>query len=149
MKPGGWIEFLEFFGLPGCDDGTLCPDSPLIKFFNLLRQVFVDVYGFDINIAEKLPAKLEQVGFVNIEQKVYHLPIGDWPKDKHLRTVGVYCREVVEELLSAAAAKPFSDAGIEKSEANELLQESRAVLFNKRVHAYLPAYIIWAQKPER
>lgn len=149
MRPGGWIEFLEFYGVPGCDDGTLCADSPLIKFFDVLRQVFVDIYGFDIDIVEKLPAKLEQAGFVNIQQKVYHLPIGDWPKDKHLRTVGVYCREVVEELLSAAAAKPFSDAGIEKSEANELLQESRAVLFNKRVHAYMPAYIIWAQKPER
>lgn len=147
LKPGGWIEFFEFTAQIGCDDGTLAPDNPLLKFYVVFRSVFQQLYGFDLTYVEKLPQQLEQTGFVNIQRKVYHLPIGDWPKDKHLRTIGVYLREVVDEMLSAVAAKPFVEAGMETAEIHDLLSAVRKVLANKRVHAYIGAHVVWAQKP--
>jgi hypothetical protein len=119
----------------------------MIKFYDIMTQAFHRQYGMDLCYIEKVPSQLEQTGFVDVQRKIYHLPIGDWPQDKHLRTIGVYMREIIDEMLAAMAAKPFTEAGMEKAEVNELLQGVRAVLKNKRIHAYLPAHIIWAQKP--
>jgi len=130
-----------------CDDGTVSPDNALVRFYNIMNQAFLRQYGMDLCYIEKVPSQLEQTGFVNIQRKIYHLPIGDWPKDKHLRTIGVYMREIIDEMLAAMAAKPFTEAGLDKAEVTELLQGVRSVLRNKRFHAYLPIHIIWAQKP--
>lgn len=147
LKAGGWIEFCEFLPVIGCDDGTVRPDNPLLRFYDIMRQAFLRQYGMDLTYIEKVPSKLEQTGFINIQRKIYHLPIGDWPREKHLRTIGVYMREIIDEMLAAMAAKPFTDAGIDKAEVNELLHGVRAVLRNKRIHPFLPAHIVWAQKP--
>lgn len=112
-----------------------------------MRQAFLRQYGMDITYIEKVPSKLEQTGFINIQRKIFHLPIGDWPKETHLRTIGVYMREIIDDMLSAMAAKPFTDAGLDKAEISELLHNVRGVLRNKKFHPYLPAHIVWAQKP--
>lgn len=147
LKPGGWIEFCEFLPVVGCDDDTVRPDNALLKFYDLMRQAFLRQYGMDITYIEKVPSKLEQTGFINIQRKIFHLPIGDWPKETHLRTIGVYMREIIDDMLSAMAAKPFTDAGLDKAEISELLHNVRGVLRNKKFHPYLPAHIVWAQKP--
>jgi len=118
-----------------------------MKFYDIMRQVFLQQYGMDVCYIEKVPSQLEQTGFVNIQRKIFHLPLGDWPRDRHLRTVGVYMRMIIDDMLGAMAAKPFTEAGMDKAEVNELLHGVRAVLQNKRMHAYLPAHIVWAQKP--
>jgi ubiquinone/menaquinone biosynthesis C-methylase UbiE len=147
LKPGGWIEFCEFMPIIGCDDGTVSPDSALVRFYNVMRQTFLQQYDMDLGYIEKVPSALEQIGFTNIQRKIYHLPIGDWPRDKHLRTIGVYMRVIIDDMLAAMAAKPFTEAGMDKAEVTELLHNVRAMLLNKRFHPYLPAHIVWGQKP--
>lgn len=112
-----------------------------------MRQAFLRQYGMDICYIEKVPSQLEQTGFVNVQRKIYHLPVGDWPKDKYLRTIGVYMREIIGEMLVAMAAKPFTEAGLDKAEIQDLLHGAQAVLRNRKIHAYISAHIVWAQKP--
>lgn len=90
---------------------------------------------------------LEAAGFVRVERKVFHLPLGEWARDAHLRLLGGYLREVLMDFVGAIAAKPFLEAGMERDEIEELVREVGAVAGNRRVHAYLPIHFVWAQKP--
>jgi len=109
--------------------------------------VFREYYHFDIDFVEKAPALLEQMGFVNVQRRVFHLPIGEWPKDKHLRTIGAYFREVMVEMVPAISASSFPEYGMDPAETSELLKSVHTALCDRRIHAYLPVHIVWAQKP--
>ncbi|KAL1847841.1 hypothetical protein VTK73DRAFT_10251 [Phialemonium thermophilum] len=147
MNPGGWIELQEINPVVKCDDGTVPPDYPLTRFYEQMRTVFEEHYGFDPDFVERAPSQLEELGFVNVQLRVFHVPIGEWPKDKHLRTLGAYLREILAETLPAMAAKPFHESGIDDADAKELLQDVRDALRERRFHAYLPIHFVWAQKP--
>lgn len=149
LRPGGWIEFQEALPRVGCNDDTM-PDNYVMKrFFSLMTGVLHRKYGWDGFIVEKLPAELERMGFINIQRKVYHIPIGFWPKDKKRMHHAFLNREIMTDLMPALQAKPFvgTDVGATIPEIEELFAGVRAAICDKRVHAYLPLHFLWAQKP--
>ncbi|KAK5660407.1 hypothetical protein OQA88_12950 [Cercophora sp. LCS_1] len=147
LKPGGWVEMQEIFPKPASDDGTMPADYALAKFYNLTTQVFREVYGFNIDYVQSLPQDLQRQGFINVERRVFHVPIGDWPRDPQLRMIGGYMREVIMDFATAVAARPFVEFGMEKTEIDDLLNAVRDALADRRIHAYLPVHYVWAQKP--
>lgn len=147
LRPGGWVEFQELYPEPGSEDGTMPPDYPLSKFYTLCLRVFKELYKFELDIARKLPESLEHQGFTNVQQKVFRVPIGDWPRDQRMRTIGGCFREILMNFAAAMAARPFVEFGMEKTEINELLISVRDALNNRKVHAYLPMHYVWGQKP--
>lgn len=132
---------------PGSDDNTTPPDYALSRFYDICTESFNKMYGFDLDYISHLPRDLEAEGFVNVQTKIFHVPIGDWPRDPHLRTIGGYLREVVMDFAIAMAARPFVELGMEKSEIDELLYAVRDCLGNHSIHAHLPIHFVWAQKP--
>ena len=42
---------------------------------------------------------MERVGFVDVTEHRFKLPVGPWPKDKHLKTLGRYTRLAWEESM--------------------------------------------------
>jgi hypothetical protein len=109
--------------------------------------VLHDRYGFDIRILETLPGLLEDLGFVNVQRKVFHMPLGEWARDAHLRLLGGYFREIVMDFVGAMAVRPLVEAGLDKEEIADLVLEANAAVANRRVHAYMPIHFVWAQKP--
>lgn len=148
LKPGGWVESQELFPVIGCDDESVKPGYPLKMFYELCREALHKKYGFDINFIESLPQLLEDVGFVNINRRIFHIPIGEWPKDTRLRTIGGYFREIIWDLVLAMTARPFTEAGVDQAEIDNIVQGVSNTLGNKRIHAYVPVHFVWAQKPE-
>lgn len=132
---------------PASDDGTMPADYALARFYSLTTQIFQEVYGFNMDYVQHLPADLQRQGFVNVERQVFHVPIGDWPRDPLLRTIGGYMREVIMDFAIAVAARPFVEFGMEKSEIDDLLNAVRDALADRRIHAYLPIHYVWGQKP--
>ncbi|KAK4165252.1 S-adenosyl-L-methionine-dependent methyltransferase [Cladorrhinum sp. PSN259] len=147
LKPGGWVEIQEIYPWAYSDDDSLPADYAPNRFYSLTEKVLKDHYGFDIKILDNLVERLTRLGFVNAERKVYHMPLGEWPRNRHLRVLGGCLREVFFDLLAAMAAKPFIEAGYEREEIEELVNETKAALNNRRFHAYVPIHFVWAQKP--
>ncbi|KAK3318288.1 S-adenosyl-L-methionine-dependent methyltransferase [Apodospora peruviana] len=147
LKPGGWVESQEILPRVGCDDGTVQPDHALTKFYDMCRDTLGEKYGFQVRFIETLPDDLEAMGFVNVTRRIFHLPVGDWPKDPHPRMIGGYFREIVMDLVVALCAKPFVEAGIEQAELDDLVNKMKTTLWNRRIHAYVPVHFVWAQKP--
>lgn len=147
LKPGGWVESQEIFPVVGCDDGSIKSDYPLKRFYDLCREALSKNYGFETDFISHLPDDLETMGFTNVQRRIFHIPVGEWPKDNHLRTIGGYFREILWDLVLAVAAKPFVEAGIDQTEIDELVQGIGNTLGNKRFHSYVPVHFVWAQKP--
>lgn len=129
------------------DDNTIPPDYPLIKFYSMVKPVLREKYGFDIRVLDTLPAILENIGFINVHRKVFHMPLGEWARDSHLRLLGGYFREVVVGFVGAMAARPLVEAGFERDEISDVVKAVTEAAGNRRVHAYLPIHFVWAQKP--
>ncbi len=151
LKPGGWIEFQEVCPRVGCHDDTMPDDYALARFYRLVEAVFRRKYGWCLFAAEHLPSALERIGFQSVQRKVLHVPIGFWPKEKHRMQHAFLLREIILELIEALQAKPFADLdaefGLSKEAVQTLVDDVRAALCDKQVHAYIPVHIVWAQKP--
>lgn len=126
-------------------------DYVMAKFYRTCGEVLKQKHGWDVLIAGRLPAELERLGFVNIQRKICHIPIGFWAKDRHRMHTAFLFREVLTELLPALQAKPIEegDMGLTAEQIESLFRDVRAALCSKDVHAYVPFHFIWAQKPMR
>lgn len=147
LKPGGWIEIQDVLPHIGSDDNSIPPDYPVIKFYSTIQPALREQYGFDINILEHLPGLLASAGFVNVERKVFHMPLGEWARDSHLRLLGGYMKEVLMDFVGAMAARPLVEAGYERDEIQDMVRDVTVAASNRRIHAYLPIHFVWAQKP--
>ncbi|KAH6708767.1 hypothetical protein BKA61DRAFT_645825 [Leptodontidium sp. MPI-SDFR-AT-0119] len=135
IKPGGWLEFQEMYYFPHCDDGTM-PDSwPFLKFYEPLIEGLVAL-NVNLTIALEHTLNLERYGFTNIHHEVFKIPIGTWPKNKTLKTVGLYMRMAVLDGLDAM------------KEVQVYLVDVRKCLIDNSVHSYFPFHVSYRQKPE-
>ncbi|KXX78888.1 Malonyl-[acyl-carrier protein] O-methyltransferase [Madurella mycetomatis] len=147
LKPGGWVEIQDIYPKASSDDGTVPPDYPLNKFYSTLGGILQERYGFDFWVVHQLPELLQRLGYVNVQKKVFHMPVGAWARDKHLRLLGGYFREILRDFIGAMAARPFVEAGFEKDEIAEQVSNTMSTISNRRFHAYVPIHFVWAQKP--
>ncbi|KAH6714395.1 hypothetical protein BKA61DRAFT_605180, partial [Leptodontidium sp. MPI-SDFR-AT-0119] len=91
---------------PHCDDGTM-PDSwPFLKFYEPLTE---GLGALNVNLTTALEhtLNLKPYGFTNIHYQVFKILIGTWPKNKTLKTVGLYMRTAVLDGLDAMSFRPL------------------------------------------
>lgn len=95
LQPGGYIEQLETAILLKSDGGS--SNDTTISEFQHLGLESSNKFGKSLNIAEEMKTGMITAGFVDVTEHRFKLPIGPWPKDKHLKTLGRYQRLVWEE----------------------------------------------------
>lgn len=82
-KPGGWAEFQDFDALYYSEDGSMAADSVVSSWVKTWTDATDDM-GLDSRPGSKLEGWLQNAGFQNIKAEKFRVPIGPWPKDKHL-----------------------------------------------------------------
>lgn len=171
LKPGGWVEFQEILPRAMCNDDTMPDDFVMVRFYAALRATMSAKYGHDPEVAERLPATLEQLGFVSVQRKVVHVPLGFWSRDARRMHHAFLMREVLGEFLPALRAKPFSNrdgdddsgsgsgsgdgegdvpnpaSGLTREQVDEMFAQVKTALSGKAVHCYVQFHFVWAQKP--
>lgn len=68
-----------------------------------LKAFVIDFLGMD-----KHRDTVEDAGFINVEQKIWRIPIGPWAKDPKMKTVGLYNRSIATDALQGAGMGPFT-----------------------------------------
>jgi ubiquinone/menaquinone biosynthesis C-methylase UbiE len=86
-KPGGYMESQEIMSTLYCDDGTMPPDWPFLEWTKLGDKAAMEA-DRPLRIANKLKRWYEATGFVDVQEKVFRLPVNSWPGDPHLKTLG-------------------------------------------------------------
>jgi hypothetical protein len=147
MKPGGWIELQDLLHKAHCDDGTMPKDYLVQKWLEHVATGLAAL-GPDLLAAEKNAQYLRDAGFVNVEERVFKVPIGTWPRNKKLKMVGLYGRMMIYDGLEGNSLGPFTRGlGWTPDEVQVFLVDVRRALLDNSVHAYLPFHCIFGQKP--
>ena len=81
--PGGFVEFQDFDLLYYSEDGSLKEEHDVFKWITELLRAARD-FRRDPCPGPKLEQWVKGAGFENVDVQKYRLPIGPWPKDKHL-----------------------------------------------------------------
>lgn len=97
LAPGGYIEQVETDIIHHSDDGSM--RNTKIEEAGILSAKSAAHFGKQFDIVKGMKEKMIKAGFVDVTEHRFKLPVGPWPKDKHLKTVGRYQRLVWEESL--------------------------------------------------
>ena len=82
-EPGEWAEFQDFNLKYYSEDGSLKEEQHIQKWITTLLKAAED-FGRDPSPGSKLEGYMKEAGFEDIHHEKYRMPIGPWPKDKHL-----------------------------------------------------------------
>lgn len=147
LKPGGWIELQELRLATSCDDGTMPEGYGFTVFLRYLAEGF-DRFGIDLLGMEKNAARLEQAGFVNVQEKIWKIPIGTWAKGDKMKTIGAYNRAVINDALTGVSMAPYTRGlGWKASEVEVFAAQVRKDLGNPGIHSYYTFHAVYGQKP--
>ncbi|PHH65201.1 hypothetical protein CDD81_3060 [Ophiocordyceps australis] len=150
LKPGGWIELQEIHHKPSSASltGTMSEDHGVAQFWACVNEGLTTL-GVDLDTAAdgKLADMMRETGFVNIRQRVFHVPIGTWPKNKVLKKVGLYWRTILVDGLQAIALGPLT-RGLRwnRDQVELFLMDVRRAYQDNSALMFMPLHIIYAQK---
>ena len=101
------MESQEIYSTPYCDDGTMPVDWPFLEWTRFSDKAAMDA-DRPLRIANKMKRWYEEAGFVDVQERVFKLPMNPWPKDKHLKTLGRMSEDNWLAGLGAFSMGPFS-----------------------------------------
>ncbi|KAI8650706.1 hypothetical protein NCS57_01405100 [Fusarium keratoplasticum] len=148
LKPGGWVEHVELWGITKSDDGSLKDNSPLKKWVEVFEKIGA-LTGKGFFYGHKAADFQREAGFENLVERRLKMPLGPWPKDKRLKTWGAWNRQFLLQALEGFSIRGLTELlGWTYDDAQLFLVEMRNELLNPAVHSYGEVTIIYSQKPE-
>ncbi|KAL4733969.1 S-adenosyl-L-methionine-dependent methyltransferase [Aspergillus similis] len=108
LKPGGWIEFQEFYLVNYSEDGSLKEGNNVNRFYELLREA-LDRINRPVTIGKELERIVKEVGFVNVHHEVFQLPLGTWPRERRMKEIGALNMLQLLDGLEAFSAATFTN----------------------------------------
>lgn len=148
-RPGGWVEIAEMGGELLSDDGTLADNHPTKRCWDLLTAA-LRATGREPATGTLLNNILSAAGFEEIEVVAVKQPIGLWPHDKRLKTIGkmgMLNIQLGTEAYCMAALTRILKLSVEA--AREICRDGVAAVCDPGVHMYNFFYIAYARKPKR
>ncbi|KAK4033229.1 hypothetical protein C8A01DRAFT_19796 [Parachaetomium inaequale] len=148
LKPGGWLECQEIPAMIGCDDGTMPDDYGWMRWARDF-EVAARLANRQLDIGPHLKDWMHEVGFVDVQETVFKVPINGWPKEMGPKHVGMMWQRNLHEGVSGFSLGMFNRFLGKTVEEIELsLVDVRQSLFDRNVHAYHRLYVVWGRKPE-
>jgi len=89
LKPGGWIEDLEFSIEFKSDDDSIGYDHIMAKWSRIFLEAG-ERMAKTFRIADRAKEHFTAAGFINVVEKKYKMPIGNWSRDPKFKTIGLY-----------------------------------------------------------
>lgn len=146
-KPGGWVEWQHKHPWIVSDDNTLPENSAMQQWSKNVFEA-AEKFGAPFGDTVRIKQRMEDAGFIDVQEHILKLPIGPWPKDKRLKKVGAF--EVVNMVdgIEGLSFRLFSKALGMSADAIQLnLMEVRSEAKNSKIHSYYPFYVVFGRKP--
>ncbi|KAK4116927.1 S-adenosyl-L-methionine-dependent methyltransferase, partial [Canariomyces notabilis] len=149
IRPGGWFEMQEVYHYPISANNSMSPDHPVAQYWTLIKDGLENL-GINFHAAAngRLADMMRDCGFVNVTERVLQIPIGTWPKNKVLKTVGLYWRTILIDGIQAIALGPLTrGCGWTREQVELFLIDVRRAYHDNSCLAYMPLHIVYGQKP--
>ncbi|KAM5343699.1 hypothetical protein ACJ41O_012236 [Fusarium nematophilum] len=148
LSPGGYFEVQAVYTRFHSDDGTADKATSAQDWMEKICGGAAK-FGKPLDCAPEWKAKLEEVGFVDVQQVIRKVPIGSWPKDPKLKEIGKFQAIQEAQVIDSYTPGLFGRVlGWSAEEIQVFIAKVKGDLQNPAIHLYLPAYFIWGKKPE-
>jgi ubiquinone/menaquinone biosynthesis C-methylase UbiE len=146
LKPGAWFEIKEFALPLHCVDGTL-EGTALATWGNAMMEASRTI-NTPFDTPHQYRGWMEEAGFVNVKQSVYHLPLNTWPEDPKEKEIGRWQMANLLEGLEGFSLALFTKyLNWSREELEVSLAGVRNDLRNRSIHAYATLVCVIGQKP--
>ncbi|KAL2831418.1 S-adenosyl-L-methionine-dependent methyltransferase [Aspergillus cavernicola] len=146
LTPGGWFELQDFLFPVRADDGTM--DGTPFETLNSKMLEALSLIGRDGRLADRFKKVMIDNGFENVAEVRYKWPQNGWPKDKHLKSIGLWNMvNTLDGLHGFAARLCIQVLGMSPEELEVLLAGCRKNIQNNKIHGYWTIVVAYGQKP--
>ncbi|KAF8453925.1 methyltransferase [Terfezia claveryi] len=137
LKPGGWIEVVEFHIPSTSDDDSLNESTAWWKWERLILEAYA-ISNRSLMIARSLRKWLLEVGFEQTSEVQVRTPVGgSWCTDPREKEVGRWNAVNLMEGLEGFTMAPLHRVlGWSQIEVQALLGQVRTELLGQKVHGY-------------
>ena len=147
LQPGGYLHEVEMSIQFKSDDGTLTPDHILSQWSDIFHEAS-NRFGKSFYEVWNLSTYAKNVGFVDVVENVYKVPVNGWPADPRLKEIGrwnfLHCTQGAEGWGLFLLTKVM---GWSIEEAQVFIAKFKNGLKERRVHAYFEVIQFSARKP--
>lgn len=145
LKPGGWVEYQD---LSMDEYPAIAPDSDEATKTRMENCAFFEYgqaiikgsrnAGRDPLVVSKYKTWLEEVGFVDVVERVEMVPMGPFSSDPdpRLKELGYLVREDVRGIIEASL-KALCGSGLSQAEAVALQQRALADIHDPNFRGYV------------
>jgi SAM-dependent methyltransferase len=147
LKPGGWLELSATIPDIRTDDDSIPKDSAYVEAGRIFFEMATKM-GTPLEAPRSWKEQVERNGFVDVNEVVYKLPMGPWPKDKRLKEIGAVERMMLLEGFEAYMLRGYTQVlGGDPNTLAVILAQARRELSDPRIHTYVFYHIVYARKP--
>ncbi|GAB1312366.1 Methyltransferase domain-containing protein [Madurella fahalii] len=147
LRPGGWMESQEPHIGVDCDEGPVPENNALNRWFKEICDLSA-IAGRPLHITPMIKQWYIDAGFVDVEEKVFKIPINGWPKVTKLKRIGEMWRLNLADGLSGLSYALFHRVkGMKKEEIELALVDVRKDLADPKGQLYEKFSVVWGRKP--
>ncbi|KAF2823178.1 S-adenosyl-L-methionine-dependent methyltransferase [Ophiobolus disseminans] len=149
LQPGGWLQLASTIPDIHTDDNSIPPNSGYVEAGRLYFEM-AEKMGTPLDAPRKWAEQMRSAGFVNVQDVVYKLPMGPWPRSKRLRTVGRLEQiMILEGGFEAYMLRGYTQVlGGRPEDLQIILALARRELRDPSVHTYVHYHVTYGQKPQ-
>ncbi len=134
LKPGGWVEWVDFDIDYYSPDHSLTPDHALRRWLTLAYGA-EERTGRTLRPGQHLEGWTRAAGFVHVDVVKTALPLGGWPQDPKLQRIGILNWNQLWEGLQGMSLRLYTDVlGWGREELEVFLAEVRRDLTDPSIH---------------
>ncbi|PVI06256.1 S-adenosyl-L-methionine-dependent methyltransferase [Periconia macrospinosa] len=146
LKPGGWLEMMEYYPNIQSDSGLLSDRSALTQWWNNYVDA-MERCNRSPRIGQRLKSLMMEAGLRNVYGTRVSVPIGEWPSDATRASIGRDMIGMVGALLTSLAIWPFTEKlGWTVEQVKALTDAAQRELRDPRLKLYMPVYYAYGRR---
>ncbi|KAK4161728.1 S-adenosyl-L-methionine-dependent methyltransferase [Cladorrhinum sp. PSN259] len=146
LTPNGITEVHDIDFVIRCDDGSLPPDSALLRWNDLMHEA-AKTAGFPLDIISTVPELMKDAGYQNVVSRQVKWPINMWPRDAKHKELGKWAHENFSWGCESMSLALFTRVlGWSADEVRVFMALVRKDLKDRRIHAYWNFWIVYGSK---
>ncbi|KAL1982371.1 hypothetical protein VTN96DRAFT_1402 [Rasamsonia emersonii] len=147
LKPGGYFELDAFYAYWLSDDDTASKATNSQACSKMLREA-AEKFGKSFEMVPLWREKMEKVGFVDVRESAFKIPVGPWPKDPKMKEIGRFQQiQQIQAVESYAPVLLSRVLGWSSAEREALVAKVCTELKDRSLHLYAPMYFVYGRKP--
>ncbi|CAO3671393.1 hypothetical protein G6F70_005911 [Rhizopus microsporus] len=112
-KPGAYIEFMEY-------NFDVRNPGPVLELVNEWYKIASSSVGVHPSEVKRLKDFMIKAGFVDVQEKIIKIPIGEWPEDEAQRENGFLYKQVIKALFKSMKAWWVSELNVLENEYDKV-----------------------------